>query len=570
MCRRAILEAASVAGLWCVWLCAPGAQLYGKTAPSACASCHDQTKKLKNSAHADLTCDTCHDRHEQYPHPANIAKPVCTTCHQDQAGEYASGVHGQAAAKGNAAAPDCAMCHGSAHELLAPKSQAFRTSVPDTCGMCHAEVAEQFQKSVHGQALARGVTEAPLCTDCHGEHRILPPANEASPVNKANIRNTCGSCHGDVRLTRKFGLPSDRLLTFDSSFHGLAAKSGDQTVANCASCHGVHNILPPSDAKSTVNPKNLAKTCGQCHPGAGSRFAISQVHVVEGRGESAAAAWVRKFYLIVIPITLGLMLIHNAGDWLRKTVRLRFASARPTRSAASAHSGPRMLPFERLQHAVLAISFITLVVTGFALKFSDQWWARPVLALEGTISMRSLIHRVAAVVFLILAFVHLISLIVNRKLREHWKAMLPRPNDARESFENFAYNLGVGTERPFRSPHSYIAKAEYWALVWGTIVMAATGLFLWANNLAMHFLPKFWLDVATSIHFYEAILAASAILIWHFYSVIFDPDVYPLDISFIREPAPTTQAEPVTEPGAEEPGPQPDEVAHVGDGRPTT
>jgi hypothetical protein len=56
---------------------------------------------------------------------------------------------------------------------------------------------------------------------------------------------------------------------------------------------------------------------------------------------------------------------------------------------------------------------------------------------------------------------------------------------------------------------------------------------LWANNLAMRLLPKSWLDVATSVHFYEALLATLAIVVWHFYSVIFDPDVYPLNTAFL-------------------------------------
>jgi cytochrome b subunit of formate dehydrogenase len=509
-----------------------------------CASCHEQAQKIEKSAHAGLTCDTCHDGHEKYPHPANIPKPECTTCHADQAGDYANGVHGQARKSGNEGAPDCGMCHGSAHELLQPKSQAFRTAVPDTCGLCHTEVVDQFRKSVHGQALAQGITQAPLCTDCHGEHRILKHTNEASPVNNAHIRDTCGSCHGDVRLTRKFGMPSDRLVSFDSSFHGLAAKSGSQTVANCASCHGVHNILASSDPKSTINSKNLPKTCGQCHPGAGQRFAISQVHVVEGKTEAASLRWVRQFYLVLIPVTLGLMLIHNAGDWIRKLIRLRFVSAlRRIAGRMEAHAGPRMLPFERVQHAILAGSFIVLAYSGFALKYPDQWWARPILAMEGSHAIRSLVHRTAGVVFLAVSFAHLISLIVSRKLRAHWREMLPRVNDAREASSNFAYNIGLGTEPPGRSPHSYVEKAEYWALIWGTVVMAATGLLLWGNNLALKLFPKLVLDLATSIHFYEAILAAAAIVIWHWYSVIFDPDIYPLDTAFLTGFRPDRQRE---------------------------
>jgi hypothetical protein len=76
--------------------------------------------------------------------------------------------------------------------MQSPKSQAFRMAVPDTCGMCHSEVVEQYRASVHGQALANGITQAPLCTDCHGEHKIIKHTNEASPVNAAHIRDTCG------------------------------------------------------------------------------------------------------------------------------------------------------------------------------------------------------------------------------------------------------------------------------------------------------------------------------------------------------------------------------------------
>jgi cytochrome b subunit of formate dehydrogenase len=507
-----------------------------------------------------LPCNTCHDSHEKYPHPANIPKPECVTCHQDQAGDYANGVHGLARKSGNDGAPDCALCHGSAHELLSPKSQAFRTAVPDTCGRCHSEVVEQYRASVHGQALAAGITQAPLCTDCHGEHNIIKHTNEASPVNAAHIRETCGNCHGNVRLTQKFGLPSDRLVSFDSSYHGLAAKAGSQTVANCASCHGVHNILPSSDPKSTINPKNLPKTCGQCHPGAGTRFAISQVHVAEGRAEPAMLRWVREFYLLLIPVTIGLMLLHQGGDWIRKLIRLRFQQRVVRRraelaAAGAGHGELRMLPFERVQHAVLATSFLTLVWTGFALKFPDTWWARPLLVLEGAHSVRSIIHRIAAVVFMAVSVTHLVSLVVNRKLRAHWKEMLPNRRDPREALSNFAYNLGLGAEPPERSPHSYLEKAEYWAVVWGAVVMASTGLLLWANNLAMQWLPKSWLDVATSVHFYEALLATLAIVVWHFYSVIFDPDIYPLNTAFLtgysvkKSEQPREQHEPVKSAG---------------------
>jgi cytochrome b subunit of formate dehydrogenase len=505
----------------------------GKTAapaPPGCASCHDDLqKKLAASAHTDLSCDTCHEGHEKYPHPAGIPKPQCGACHDTQAAAFDTSVHGQAAKSGGAA-PDCAVCHGGAHELLRPASQQFRTGVPDTCGMCHDTVVKEFRASVHGAALARGLNEAPVCTDCHGEHNILKHTNIASPVNAANIRETCGSCHADVRLSRKFGLPGDRVLSFDASFHGLAAKAGSQTVANCASCHGVHNILPSSDPNSTVAPKNLPATCGHCHPGAGERFTIGPVHVVEGTAsEPAYARMARQFYLIIIPITIGLMILHHGGDWLRKLVHLRKKNGPPYGLYRGRDT--RMLPFERIQHAVMAISFIILVITGFALKYPDQFWAKPWLLGGG--DMRSLVHRIAGVVLMVVSLVHVVSLIVSRRLRRHWQELIPRGSDVGQAARHFAYNVGLTNRKPYRSPHSYIEKAEYWAVVWGTAVMALTGLMLWANNIALRFLPKSWLDVATTVHFYEAVLATLAIVVWHFYSVIFDPEVYPLDTAFL-------------------------------------
>src|SRR5262249_13430332 len=159
--------------------------------------------------------------------------------------------------------------------------------------------------------------------------------------------------------------------------------------------------------------------------------------------------------------------------------------------------------------------FLTLVWTGFALKYPDQWWAKPLLILDGT---RGLVHRIAGAVFVAVSVAHLVSLLASRKLREHWKEMLPKTRDAREALSNFAFNMRLGDKAPGRSHHSYIEKAEYWAVVWGAIVMIATGGILWANNLVMRFLPKSWLDIATAVHFYEAVLATLAIVVWHFYS----------------------------------------------------
>jgi cytochrome b subunit of formate dehydrogenase len=83
-----------------------------------------------------------------------------------------------------------------------------------------------------------------------------------------------------------------------------------------------------------------------------------------------------------------------------------------------------------------------------------------------------------------------------------------------------------------------VEKVEYWALVWGTIVMGITGVLLWGHNFVLRYLPSSWLQVATAVHYYEAILATLAIVVWHFYAVIFDPEVYPLKWTLVNGRAP--------------------------------
>jgi cytochrome b subunit of formate dehydrogenase len=529
-----------------------------------CLSCHDQGKKLAASAHASVACATCHVRHDEYPHQVWVPKPVCTSCHSSVGRDYASGVHGQEKSRGNAAAPDCNTCHGAAHETVGTKSMAFRKTVPATCGMCHSDVADQFKASVHGKALARGVASAPVCTDCHGGHAILRPENAASTVHPNHIPDTCGQCHGNVNLSRRFGLPEDRITTFDASFHGLASKGGSQTVANCASCHGVHNILPSNDPKSMVNVKNLPATCGKCHPGAGTRFLLGTIHEVQGKGEPFAVAAVRYFYLLVIPGTIGLMLLHNLGDWFRKLLARRFGAygaAAPT-ALSGGRGALRMYPYERLSHALLVVSFVVLGWTGFALKYGDAWWAQPLTLLP---SLRRNIHRGAAIVFLGVGIMHVVSLLANKKLRGHWKVFIPKWRDVGEAMRMTMFNIGLSERKPVISSHSYVEKAEYWAVLWGGIVMLLTGMLLWGNSWSLRFLPKVVLDVCTAVHWYEAILATLAILVWHIYSVMLDPDVYPLDTAFLtgrtvrqhaeeeEEETETATQPPATQPPATQP-----------------
>jgi hypothetical protein len=117
----------------------------------------------------------------------------------------------------------------------------------------------------------------------------------------------------------------------------------------------------------------------------------------------------------------------------------------------------------------------------------------------------------------------------TRDGRRLLKDFLPIPKDVRDVGDVLRYYFGWGKQKPEFARFNYAEKAEYWALVWGMIVMASTGVMLWAKVSVGHVLPRWWLDVATAVHFYEAVLATLAIVVWHFYQIFLDPDTYPMN-----------------------------------------
>jgi cytochrome b subunit of formate dehydrogenase len=117
--------------------------------------------------------------------------------------------------------------------------------------------------------------------------------------------------------------------------------------------------------------------------------------------------------------------------------------------------------------------------------------------------------------------------------------MWPRRRDLADVRAVLRHNFGGRTRLPYFGPFSYAEKVEYWAFAWGTVVMALSGFTLWFENWSLRNLPSWAIDAATAIHWYEAILATLAIVVWHFYLVVFDPVVYPMERAWLtgRVPA---------------------------------
>ncbi|MBI2406791.1 MAG: cytochrome b/b6 domain-containing protein [Gemmatimonadetes bacterium] len=545
----------------------PGAPFSRERLTQDCGQCHKKAAEhFPSSAHGQAlakgikgapNCLTCHrgvgfvfGTADSLTVKLNQNK-LCFGCHLDNpdvkartspsagfiAG-YETSVHGQALEKkGMADAANCVSCHGSHDMKRGSDATSFvnRLKIPSTCGTCHTKIAEVYGTSVHGVAVAKGSTDAPVCTSCHGEHTILGKADPKSRTAPTNVSaQVCQPCHESVQLSAKYGLRSDRFKTFTDSYHGLASRGGSLSVANCASCHGGHDIKSSKDSTSRVSKQNLKTTCGKCHPGASERFAQGSVHITLTQEQEPVLYWVAMGYIILIVLIIGGMLVHNLLDFIKKSKH----QLKVRRGLIDAEHGGhtlylRMSGNERLQHATLVISFVTLVITGFALKFPEAWWVAPLHRnFPGVFDLRSLVHRIAGVVMLLASVYHVYYLAFVPRGRQLVKDLFPVPQDLFDAINMVKYNLGLSAERPKFGRFSYIEKSEYWALVWGNFVMGATGLILWFDNTFMNLLTKLGWDIARTVHYYEAWLATLAILVWHIYFVIFNPDIYPINLAF--------------------------------------
>lgn len=495
----------------------------------ACVDCHgshriDWTSKTDakgNSAHFLGMCLQCHGEHSN---PKGFHDRVFTTGRA-----YLDGIHYEALTEGNPDAPTCVDCHGS-HSVLPrkdPESTVHPHNSTTTCGKCHEDISTTFLASVHGQSLLDGYREAPECTSCHNSHAILDTDDPESLTSPGRISELCSSCHSSPIVATKYdNLSAQQTDTFFDSIHGLSGQLGNTESANCASCHGVHNIFSPSDLRSTVHPLHLLETCQECHPKAGPGFVQGKVHVSMASAPTPSMGFVRKAYMALIGLTLGFMGLHNALVIFRHV-------ADHLRSHRKVPTVKRFKRIHLVQHHLIASAFVLLVVTGFALKYPQSEFTRVLTKVGMTETVRGAIHRAAALAATILFIVHLIGLFFTRGGRKELVSLMIRPKDFLDFFRNVAYNLGKRKSPPAFDRYTYWEKMEYWALAWGMVIMTLTGCALWFPELVSWFLPRTVVNIAEAIHFYEAVLATGAILIWHLFFVVYHPKEYPLSTAML-------------------------------------
>jgi len=528
-----------------------------KMGGAVCAECHKQiTQQYRGSIHGTArehqiaeaaSCADCHGTHDIFArtdprsgtNAINVEK-TCLRCHTNEemaqrfhftrhniGPTYEQSVHGRMIAAGHADAATCNDCHGS-HDILPsrnPQSRVNRSNIPKTCGACHWVVLDLYRKSIHGENFTRGSPDAPVCNNCHQDHRVM---STESDLFKLAVISNCGNCHQEL------------LKSYRLSYHGKITQLGGTMTARCSDCHGSHNILAPSDPRSLVAQGNLVETCRRCHPGANANFAKYQPHAdYLNRREFPVVFYAWLFMILLLVATLSFFTLHTILWSIRATAE----RARRPKSDATAMNGGgqryvwRFHLYHRLTHGLVILSFLGLTITGFPLKYSYAAWAHRIFDVLGGFRVAGHLHRFFAVLTLVYAIMHVIHLgraWQRRQRRPFLKtvfgpsSMVLNWTDVRQFFQHLRWFLFLGP-RPKFDRWTYWEKFDYWGEIWGITIIGATGFMLWFPLLVSRFFPGWIFNVATVVHSIEALLAAGVIFTVHFFNAHLHPDKFPMD-----------------------------------------
>jgi cytochrome b subunit of formate dehydrogenase len=574
------------------------------------------TNSFNKSVHGMLDCTDCHTGVKELVHDAKLPPPDCSGCHDKEAKDYATSIHGVSHAMGASGAANCWDCHGS-HGILPvkdPSSPVFKLNLPETCAKCHnnpdltreyqmkhPEAASQYLDSIHGQALLKmGLIVAPSCNDCHGTHSIKRAVDRDSPINHANVAKTCGKCHvgieetynksihgqllakGDSRGpvctdchtahdivnptgnnfkaisdTRCGKCHADRLEHYSETYHGKAMALGKPNVAPavaaCYDCHGHHDVQPPSNPASHLSSTNILATCRQCHPGATAKFTEYRPHANPMDAKNYPLLHV--VFLGMTGLLIGTFAFFGLHTlmWLVRAVWLYMHDSKKFREAKISTQTDdewftRFVPFERLLHFMMVSSFLLLVVTGMPLKFYYTDWAKAIFTVIGGAETARTLHRFGAVITFIYFGLHVLSLVGKawkgrKSLRSadgsfHFKqlwqvlfgpdSMIPTLQDYRDFVAHNKWFFGKGPKPQF-DRWTYWEKFDYFAVFWGVAIIGTSGLLMWFPEFFTKFLPGWALNIALLIHSDEALLAAGFIFSIHFFNTHFRIEKFPMD-----------------------------------------
>ena len=240
----------------------------------ACTACHPPHKvELKNliATISDNTCLKCHEKSETHKIVDNKTVSLKVDVSEITASSHK--------------AITCVKCHS---DVTANLNRPCETAGKVDCSNCHTKESDVYFSSGHGEAYFNKKENAPYCTDCHGSHLIKPKLDESSPTYRASIPKLCGECHkkGGKAVEGTDLKEVDAFHDYSNSVHGRSlSEKGLLSAAVCTDCHTSHFELKESDIRSSVHPKNIAATCGNCHKGIYNEYIASDHAYREKSGD---------------------------------------------------------------------------------------------------------------------------------------------------------------------------------------------------------------------------------------------------------------------------------------------
>jgi len=544
--------------------------------PVNCGNCHtDQAKIYATSIHGvsaamgatgPARCTDCHGNHaikavkdlESPVYKMNLHK-TCAKCHTlkhipeefkmkypEAASQYQESIHGKALlVKGLIVAPSCNECHG-VHDIkraVDKTSPINHANVAKTCGKCHVNVEATYNKSIHGQLLAKGDSRGPNCISCHSAHQIETPGGKHF---KAGSDLICGKCH------------EDRLEHYRDTYHGKAMALGKANnasdVAACYDCHGHHDVQKISHPESRLSAANIVNTCKQCHAGATESFTKFAPH---------ANPMDRKNYPVLHVIFLamtGLLVFTftlfgaHTIFWLFRSIYLYMHDSKTFREAKvkieeDDEQFTRFEPFERFLHLLVVSSFLLLTLTGMPLKFYHTDWAKAFFSFFGGPGVARTLHHFGAVITFVYFALHLSDTLrhfwIHRgflkdpdtkkyklgrlfKAMSHPDSLIPTLQDWKDFVAHNKWFFGKGPKPQF-DRWTYWEKFDYLAVFWGVFAIGVSGLIMWFPEFFSRLFPGWVINVAHIVHSDEALLAAGFIFTVHFFNTHFRLEKFPMD-----------------------------------------
>ena len=519
-----------------------------------CSICHSEVvEQYRESRHGQLyaqgspdapECQDCHSPHatlskndSNSPTFSRNVPALCARCHRtgqkaavrykgpqrNIVESYLESIHGKGLMEsGLTVTANCADCHSAHHELPSAdrRSSVNRANVAKTCSKCHRGIYELFTASVHSPEVTRGDKKLPACSDCHSAHSI----QRTDLTNfRLHIMDQCGRCHEKIAET------------YFDTFHGKVSKLGYLTTAKCYDCHGSHDILPVTDPRSRLSRANIVKTCAKCHSGSHRQFAGYLTHATHHDPKRYPFLFLTFWGMTTLLVgTLAVASAHTAL-WLPRSLDYRRKLVREHAEAARVYVR-RFTTLQRNLHLTVIGSFLGLALTGMILKFSYAPWAKVLARLLGGFESAGYIHRFCALATFTYFGLHLWDLFrQKRKEGTSWlkfifgpESMMLNRRDWREFVGSIKWFVGKGP-RPQYGRWTYWEKFDYFAVFWGVFVIGITGLILWFPTAFTRLIPGWAVNVATTIHSDEALLAVCFIFSIHFFNTHFRPEKFPID-----------------------------------------